>query len=110
MAPPSRKNREGPPVRFPWPLGGGILRFPLGGPRGKGAAPDQKPGGTILKLCPTIMSAAVFALALAPARLPSAEEGKVKLLIITGSHGHDWVNTLPILKEFLSKTGRIEVE
>jgi hypothetical protein len=57
----------------------------------------------------SILTAVLVAFALAPAGRLSAEEGKVKLLIITGSHGHDWKNTLPILKEFLSRTGRIEV-
>jgi type 1 glutamine amidotransferase len=60
---------------------------------------------------PTIVTAALFAfaLSLAPAGL-SAEEGKVKVLIITGSHGHDWKNTYPILKDFLGKSGRIEAQ
>src|ERR1041385_188462 len=39
-----------------------------------------------------------------------AEGGKLRLLIITGSHGHDWKNTTPILKEFLEGTGRFEVD
>lgn len=39
-----------------------------------------------------------------------APEPKVKLLIITGSHSHDWKNTLPILTDFLTRTGKIEVD
>jgi type 1 glutamine amidotransferase len=51
-----------------------------------------------------------LALLTLPARTPlAAEEAKVKLLIVTGSHAHDWKGTLPILKDFLEKTGRIEV-
>ena len=40
----------------------------------------------------------------------AAEEAKVRLLIVTGSHGHDWKGTTPVLKEFLEKTGRFEVD
>lgn len=60
-------------------------------------------------LASILRSLLVLALASAPG-LARAEEAKVKLLIITGSHSHDWKNTLPILKDFLSKTGRIEVD
>jgi hypothetical protein len=35
---------------------------------------------------------------------------KTKLLIITGSHGHDWKGTLPILKDLFNATGRFDVD
>jgi len=55
--------------------------------------------------------ALVLALGLAPPASRAADQGqKLNLLIITGSHSHDWKNTLPILKDFLQKTARIEVE
>ena len=37
------------------------------------------------------------------------ESGKVKVLIITGSHSHDWKGTLPVMQDFLGKTGRFDV-
>ncbi|HLF94797.1 MAG TPA: ThuA domain-containing protein [Planctomycetota bacterium] len=36
-------------------------------------------------------------------------EDPVPLLIVTGSHRHDWVNTTPILKSLLEATGRFTV-
>jgi type 1 glutamine amidotransferase len=46
--------------------------------------------------------AAVFALA-----LPSfaADKEAIKVLIITGDHGHNWKETTPFIKEFLTKAG-----
>ncbi|MBI4606644.1 MAG: ThuA domain-containing protein [Planctomycetes bacterium] len=40
-----------------------------------------------------------------------AEESlpKVKLLVITGSHGHDWKGTVPILEELYKACGRFDV-
>jgi len=35
---------------------------------------------------------------------------KLKLLIITGSHSHDWKGTLPVLKEFYEGSGRFTVD
>ena len=35
---------------------------------------------------------------------------KVKVLIITGSHGHDWKGTLPVLKDLFNATGRFDVD
>jgi sialate O-acetylesterase len=46
------------------------------------------------------------------AEKPQASDAKpaaVKLLIITGDQGHDWPRTTEVLKEFLSKDGRIDV-
>ena len=34
----------------------------------------------------------------------------VKCLMITGDHGHDWKATTPVIKDFLSQTGRISVD
>ncbi len=59
---------------------------------------------------PFIRSVLVLAIALAAGARLSAAEAKVKLLIVTGSHAHDWKNTTPVLKDFLTKTGRFEVE
>ena len=33
----------------------------------------------------------------------------VPLLLVTGSHRHDWVNTTPVLVKFLEATGRFKV-
>jgi type 1 glutamine amidotransferase len=46
--------------------------------------------------------AALFALA-----LPSlaADKAAIKVLIITGDHGHNWKATTPFIKEFLTKAG-----
>jgi type 1 glutamine amidotransferase len=38
-----------------------------------------------------------------------APEDPVQLLLVTGCHRHDWVNTTPILVKFLDATGRIKV-
>jgi type 1 glutamine amidotransferase len=46
--------------------------------------------------------AATLALAL-PA--PAAEKAPIKVLIITGDHGHAWKETTPFLKGFLTKAG-----
>jgi type 1 glutamine amidotransferase len=61
-----------------------------------------------LRVSLALLACGLAALAV-PSRRIRAEEPKVKLLIITGSHRHDWKNTLPVLKEFLKRTGRIEV-
>jgi len=37
------------------------------------------------------------------------EPAKVKVLIITGSHSHDWKGTLPVMEDLLKKTGRFDV-
>ena len=50
-------------------------------------------------------------LALLGASPVSAQEDKVKCLIITGDHrGHAWQETTPILKRFLEEGGRIAVD
>src|SRR5437762_2573139 len=39
-----------------------------------------------------------------------ANAGPVKVLIITGDHGHNWKETTPFLKELLTKAGhKVEV-
>jgi type 1 glutamine amidotransferase len=55
--------------------------------------------------------AAIAAVLLLGSPIATAEESapKVKLLIITGSHGHDWKGTYPLLKEMCEKSGRFEV-
>jgi type 1 glutamine amidotransferase len=42
---------------------------------------------------------------LAPAAAPAQDRQAVKVLIITGDHGHDWRSTTPFLKEILQKAG-----
>jgi len=39
----------------------------------------------------------------------SGAEDPLSVLIITGSHHHDWVNTTPVLKKILEGTGRFKV-
>lgn len=43
------------------------------------------------------------------AERPSAAPRKLDLLLVTGSHRHDWVNTTPLLVRFLEATGRFKV-
>ena len=43
-------------------------------------------------------------------REPGHSSAPVKLLIITGDHGHDWKATTQSLKEILSPGGKIEVD
>jgi|SRR5208283_1876782 len=52
----------------------------------------------------TFMSCALFALALS---LPTfaADAKAIKVLIITGDHGHAWKETTPFLKDLLTKAG-----
>jgi uncharacterized protein len=47
-----------------------------------------------------------FALTAAPARAADP----IKLLIITGDHGHDWKGTTPVLEKFLSEGGKFKVD
>ncbi len=51
-------------------------------------------------------------LALAPAAAVAADDPPppVKLLIITGDHGHDWKATTQALRDFLSAQGRVAVD
>src|SRR3954462_14874263 len=52
--------------------------------------------------------AATVTMGLAPPA-PAADDRPVKLLIITGDHGHDWPATTRVLQDFLSDGGRIDV-
>src|ERR1700730_10100265 len=52
----------------------------------------------------TLLVAAVAALALA-AWAPGAPAAEVKVLIITGDHGHEWKKTTPFLEDLLTKAG-----
>jgi type 1 glutamine amidotransferase len=36
---------------------------------------------------------------------PAADKEAIKVLIITGDHGHNWKETTPFIKEFLTKAG-----
>jgi type 1 glutamine amidotransferase len=54
----------------------------------------------------TRIAAALAALALAAFSPP---QDKLELLILTGSHRHDWYNTTPILVKFLRDSGRFNV-
>ena len=47
---------------------------------------------------------------LAPEREPGHSSAPVKLLIITGDHGHDWKATTHSLKQILSPGGKIAVD
>jgi type 1 glutamine amidotransferase len=52
----------------------------------------------------TFLASTVAALALTPASL-AGEKAPIKVLIITGDHGHQWKETTPFLKDFLTKAG-----
>jgi ABC-type sugar transport system substrate-binding protein len=57
-----------------------------------------------------LLTAALAALLLAAGAGQAAQEKAVKVLIITGDHGHDWRRTTPFLKELLEKAGhRVDV-
>jgi type 1 glutamine amidotransferase len=49
----------------------------------------------------------LLAVAVLLALVPAQE--RLKVLIVTGSHRHDWVNTTPVLKKLLAESGRFEV-
>jgi type 1 glutamine amidotransferase len=53
----------------------------------------------------TLLLAAVTGLLLAAGGGPAAEDKQVKVLIITGDHGHKWKETTPFLKDLLTKAG-----
>jgi type 1 glutamine amidotransferase len=53
----------------------------------------------------TLLSKAVLVLLLMLASSQAAESRPVKVLIITGDHGHKWKETTPFLKELLTKAG-----
>src|SRR5262249_4710172 len=53
----------------------------------------------------TLLSATVIGLFLAAGVGSGAEAKPVKVLIITGAHGHKWKETPPFLKELLTKAG-----
>ena len=58
----------------------------------------------------TALSTTILA-AFALAASPAADDAKpVKLLIITGDHGHKWQETTQSLQDFLSSGGRIQVD
>jgi type 1 glutamine amidotransferase len=60
-----------------------------------------------------IMRPSVFAFTLITfsiTALAAAAEPPVKLLIITGDHGHKWKETTQSLRDFLSAQGRIDVD
>lgn len=50
-----------------------------------------------------LMTAVLLLPAAAPLR--GADRAPIKVLIITGDHGHDWKSTTPFLKEILTKAG-----
>jgi type 1 glutamine amidotransferase len=52
----------------------------------------------------TLLATALASLTLGLA-LPAAENKPIKVLIITGDHGHAWKETTPYLKDFLTKAG-----
>lgn len=46
----------------------------------------------------------------APSRAAEKEQQPIKVLVITGQHGHKWQETTPFLKDLLEKTGRFAVD
>ncbi|ADV63222.1 hypothetical protein Isop_2652 [Isosphaera pallida ATCC 43644] len=59
-------------------------------------------------LCAALVSLSL-GIPIAPLTSPQPPE-PVKLLIITGDHGHDWKTTTRVFEEFLPETGRIQVD
>src|SRR5437867_791897 len=61
------------------------------------------PKGTpmLRRICPLI----ALALPLLAVPLPAADAQPIKVLIITGDHGHAWKETTPFLKDLLTKAG-----
>ncbi len=58
-----------------------------------------------------LLALAVLMLALPVATTRAVDAPKpVKLLIITGDHGHDWKGTTDAMRAFLAKGGRIQVD
>jgi type 1 glutamine amidotransferase len=53
----------------------------------------------------TLLLTALGALLLAAGIGPAQQAKPVKVLIITGDHGHDWRKTTPFLKDLLTKAG-----
>jgi type 1 glutamine amidotransferase len=53
----------------------------------------------------TLLLTALTALLLTAAGVFGADGKEVKVLIITGDHGHEWKKTTPFLKEILTKAG-----
>ncbi|MFO0840845.1 MAG: ThuA domain-containing protein [Gemmataceae bacterium] len=53
----------------------------------------------------TLLTAALAALVFTAAGAARADDQAVKVLIITGDHGHNWKETTPFLKELLTKAG-----
>src|SRR5947208_12282819 len=51
----------------------------------------------------------IRALVLAALLCPASPDDPVAVLLVTGSHHHDWVNTTPILSKILTDTGRFKV-
>ncbi len=54
------------------------------------------------------LAALAALLALRPA--DGASQEKLRILVITGNHAHDWVNTTPVLVRFLKDTGRFDAD
>ena len=52
-----------------------------------------------------LLTLATFLIGTAGPTLAQAQTTPVKVLIITGDHGHDWKKTTPFLKDLLTKAG-----
>jgi type 1 glutamine amidotransferase len=57
-----------------------------------------------------VFASSLLAVVLASLGIAQDKPAKLKLLIITGSHSHDWKGTLPVLQEFYGASGRFEVD
>jgi type 1 glutamine amidotransferase len=53
----------------------------------------------------TLLLCALTALLVTASGAPGADRKEVKVLIITGDHGHEWMKTTPFLKDLLTKAG-----
>ncbi|MGC8639002.1 MAG: sialate O-acetylesterase [Isosphaeraceae bacterium] len=90
------------------------MAVPVFGPIALDAIPEFKPP-SIATTGPA-MRGTVPSHSAAPAPKPHApaqtshSQGPIKVLIITGDHGHDWKATTPVLKEILTKDKQISVD
>jgi sialate O-acetylesterase len=95
---------------------GADMAVPVLGPIALDEVPEFKapviaaPAAPARPLAAAVSSASTPTPKLSARPEPAHPEGAIKLLIITGDHGHDWKATTQSLKEILSRGGKIAVD